>query len=146
MRIDQEITERHAAFAKSVRRLRKDRKMTLKQVAEQASIDLSGLHKLERDKAGNTYIGTVFNLCRVYNVTPNELLGYDDNDMRSICGEEMIRMNAEILLMKKQIDLLQTALANALATSTINGYRDVSDGLTAAMKKIGAIRNGSAAK
>lgn len=61
-------------FVKNIKYLRKLNGYTQEQVAQKMGITRGNYQYIEAQKYEPTFINTIFQICNVYNVTPNDLL------------------------------------------------------------------------
>lgn len=60
------------AFGQTVRRIRKDKKISMQKLAHQADIELSQVYRIETGKI-NPKLSTILNIARALEVSPKEL-------------------------------------------------------------------------
>jgi transcriptional regulator with XRE-family HTH domain len=68
-------------FGNHLRGLRKSKKMTLKQLAAAAAVDISQVHKIEKGKI-NTTLSTLIALSKALETSMGELLNTDFNTLK----------------------------------------------------------------
>jgi transcriptional regulator with XRE-family HTH domain len=64
-----------AAFGANIRRLRKAKKLTIKNLAFEADIELSQVHRIEKGKINPT-LTTILLLAEVLKISPSQLFDY----------------------------------------------------------------------
>ncbi|HET6243582.1 MAG: helix-turn-helix transcriptional regulator [Bacteroidetes bacterium] len=64
------------AFGEQIRKLRKEKSMSMEKLAEQADIEYSQIAKIEKGKI-NTTISTVFNLANALQLPVEDLFKFD---------------------------------------------------------------------
>jgi transcriptional regulator with XRE-family HTH domain len=64
-----------AAFGANIRRLRKAKKLTIKNLAFEADIELSQVHRIEKGKINPT-LTTILLLAEVLKISPSQLFEY----------------------------------------------------------------------
>lgn len=72
MFVESDETEGIKAFGENIRRLRKERKLTMEELANQADIELSQIYRIETGKI-NPKLTTILRVAKALEVNPKEL-------------------------------------------------------------------------
>ena len=75
-----------------IRQARVARRLSLSDVADRAEISVATLSRIERDKQGMD-LGMFLSLCKILNVSPNEVLGKDSENISDPLAAKIARLD-----------------------------------------------------